>query len=249
LASVILILGKLCFAAIGVAVGARLAREGWSRGGMGLHGVALAAICVGGIGLAAIPIGQSLGDAPTGTGVVLTGECSMRAGMVLFCIFIWRTFRPEGLLGGLAAGACSALLIGTLVFDLLSQPSWVQYDYGLPGAQLNQLSMALPFAWSCLESGVLWGRARRRLALGLAEPAVVRRYLLWWSAMLCFVLICLLAMAAGEAREAGRNGLADAAQVTRGILFLGVTTLAWLGVFSSGRRTPASAAASSDTGS
>ena len=52
-------------------------------------------------------------------------------------------------------------------------------------------------------------------------------------------------MAAGEARDAGRNGLADAAQVTRGILFLGVTALAWLGVFSSGRKTPASAAAES----
>lgn len=243
MASVILILGKLCFAAIGVAVGARLAREGWSRGEMGLHGVALAAICVGGIGLAAIPIGQSLGDTPTGTGVALTGEWSMRAGMVLFCVFIWRTFRPEGLLGGCAAGGCAALLIGALVFDLRSQPSWAHYDYGLLSAQLNQLSVALPFAWSCLESGVLWGRARRRLALGLADPAVVRRYLFWWSAMLCFVLICLLAMAAGEAHDAGRNGLADAAQGARGILYLGVTALAWLGVFSSSRKTSASATA------
>ena len=245
----ILILGKLCFAAIGIAVGARLARQVRSRGEMGLDAVALAAICIGGIGLAAIPIGQSLGDTPTGTGVALTGEWSMRAGMVLFCVFIWRTFRPEGLPGACAAGGCVALLIGALVFDLLSQPSWAHYDYGLLSAQLNQLSMALPIAWSCLESGVLWGRARRRLALGLAEPAAVRRYLLWWSAMLCLLLICLLAMAAGEARDAGLNGLADAAQVTRGILFLGVTALAWLGVFSSGRKTPASVAASSDTDS
>jgi hypothetical protein len=244
LASAILILGKLCFAAIGIAVGARLARDLRSRGEMGLHAVALAAICIGGIGLAAIPIGQSLGDTATGTGVALTGEWAMRAGMVLFCVFIWRTFRPEGLLGGCAAGACAALLIGTLVFDLFSQPSWAHYDYGLLSAELNQLSMALPFAWSFVESGVLWGRARRRLALGLADPAVVRRYLLWWSAMLSLLLICLLATGAGEAREAGRNGLADAAQATRGILFLGLTALAWVGVFSSGRETPAPAAPS-----
>ena len=71
MASGVLILGKLCFAAIGIAVGARLARDLWSRGEVGLHAVALAAICVGGIGLAAIPIGQSLGDTATGTGVAL----------------------------------------------------------------------------------------------------------------------------------------------------------------------------------
>jgi hypothetical protein len=245
----ILILGKLCFAAIGVAVGARLAREARSQDGIGLHAVALAAVCIGGIGLAVIAIGEWLGDTPTGAGVVLTGEWSMRAGMVLFCVFIWRAFRPGGLLGGAAAGGCAALLIGALLFDILSQPSVAHYDYGLLSAQLCQLSIAVPFAWSCLESGVLWGRARRRLALGLADPAVVRRYLLWWCAMLCFVLICVLAIAAGEAHDAGRNGLADAAQAARGILYLAVTALAWLGVFSSTREEPASAAASSDAGS
>jgi hypothetical protein len=166
----------------------------------------------------------------------------MRAGMVLFSLFVWRTFRPEGLLGGAAAGGCAALLIGALVFDLLSQPSWAHYDYGLLSAELNQLSMALPFAWSCLESGALWRRARRRLVLGLADPAVVRRYLLWWAAMLCLVVICMLAIAAGGARHAGHDGLADTAQAIRGILFLGVSALAWLGVFSSARETPASAA-------
>jgi hypothetical protein len=235
----ILILGKLCFAAIGFAVGARLAGELRSQGGMGLHAVALAAICVGGIGLAAIPIGQSLGDTPMGTSVALSGEWLMRAGMVLFCVFVWRTFRPEGLLGAIAAGGCAALLIGALIFDLLSQPSWAHYDYGLPSAALNQLSMALPFAWSCLESAALWGRARRRLALGLADPAVVRRYLLWWCAMLCFAVICILAIAAGAARHAGHDGLADGAQATRGLLFLGVTALAWIGVFSSAGETSA----------
>ena len=245
----ILILGKLCFAAIGAAVGVRLAREARSQDAIGLHALALAAICVGGIGLAIIPIGQSLGDTPTGTGVALTGEWSMRAGMVLFCVFIWRTFRPEGLLGVAAAGGCAALLIGALVFDLLSQSSVAHYDYGLLSAQLSQLSIAVPFAWSCLESGLLWGRARRRLALGLADAAVVRRYLVWWFAMLCFVLICVLAMAAGEARDAGRNGLADATQAARGILYLVVAALAWLGVFSSARKAPAPAAASSDAGS
>jgi len=124
-----------------------------------------------------------------------------------------------------------------------------RYDYGLLSAQLCQLSIAVPFAWSCLESGLLWGRARRRLALGLADAAVVRRYLVWWFAMLCFVLICVLAMAAGEARDAGRNGLADATQAARGILYLVVAALAWLGVFSSARKAPAPAAASSDAGS
>jgi hypothetical protein len=241
LADGILILGKLCFAAIGAAVGVRLAREARGRGEMGLHAVALAAICVGGIGLAAIPIGQSLGATPAGTGIALAGEWAMRAGMVLFCVFVWRTFRPRGLLGGAAAGGCAALLIGALVFDLLSQPSWADYDYGLLSAQLNQLSMAAPFAWSCLESGVLWTRARRRLALGLADREVVRRYLLWFLAMLCFAVICILAMAAGEARNAGHDGLADAAHATRGILFLAVTAVTWVGVFSSPRETPASA--------
>jgi hypothetical protein len=245
----ILILGKLCFAAIAVAVGARLAREVRSQDGIGLHAVALAAICIGGIGIVLIAVGEWLGDTATGTGVVLAGECSMRAGVVLFCVFIWRTFRPEGVLGGAAAGGCAALVIGALWLDILSQPSVAHYDYGLPSAQLCQLSIAVPFAWSCLESGVLWSRARRRLALGLADPAVVQRYLLWWCAMLCFVLICLLALVAGEARDAGRDGLAGAAQAARGTLYLAVTALAWQGVFSSTRKAPTPAAAPSGAGS
>jgi len=226
MADAMLMIGKLAFAAIGIAVGARLAVTARHERALGLHTVALAAICLGGLGLLALPIGTMLAS----VGLVLAGEAAVRAGMLLLCVFIAGTFRP-GPAGMALAALCAAALVAAIVWDVRAQPSLIVYDYARPSSHANQLSIAVPFAWATAESVALWSRGRRRLRLGLIEPVLVRRYALWSVTTACFVGICLLAIASGIAGEAGARGLAEAAQALRGVLYLVITVCVGLGVF------------------
>lgn len=234
---VVLLLGKLSFALIGIAVGVKLAPAA-REDGLGLHTVALAAICIGGVGLLAMPAAKPLDSMP----LALLGELAVRAAMLLLCVFIAGTFRP-GPGGVVAALVCAALLISTLVWDLLAQASLLQYDYTQLSSHANQLSVAAPFAWSAAESGMLWSRARRRFALGLIDAILVNRYLLWCVTTGCFVGIALLAVASGLAQSAGATGGADLAQGGRGLLYLVITACVWRGLFSRhSREVPTSSA-------
>jgi len=225
MAGTILAIGKLSFAAIGVAVGTKLASDVRRHGGVGLHLVALAAISTGGLGMLGIALGELQGS----HAVVLSGEVGMRAGMLLLCVFVAGTFRP-GAVGVVLAGLCGACLLAASAWDVSAQRSLVAYDYGMPSSHANQLSIAMPFAWSMLESALLWVRGRRRLAFGLAAPALVERYLLWTVTTACFVVVCLLAMLAGEAQAAGRAALADGAHALRGLLYLVISAAVWRGI-------------------
>ena len=240
----LLVVGKLCFAVVAVAVGWKLAselrREG---GGLGLHALALAAIAIGGVGLIAIPIGQAMASSP----LAFAGELGMQAGMVLLSVFVWRTFRAQGSLGAVAALTCIATLVGTFAWDVAAQASLIDYDAVLPSSHAYQVGVALPFLWSCVESAVLWSRGRRRLALGLADPEVVSRYLLWAFVTACFVSICILAILAALAHAAGEASLSGAAQGLRGLLYLAISVGIWRGVVarrkSGSEHEPAGAAA------
>lgn len=216
------VIGKIAFAAIGVAVGWQLAAEVRRGESPGPHRVALAALSVGGLGLVAMPLADALGSEALSLG----GEVAVRIALLLLCLFIARTFRP-GALGLAGAAACGLLLLATLAWDVAAQPALTRYDYARPSSHASQLSAAIPFAWSALESGVLWRRARRRLRIGLGEPVLAERFLLWSLATACFVAISLLAIAAGEAEAAGLAERADRIHGVRGLLYLTISGLVW----------------------
>jgi hypothetical protein len=200
--------------------------QGRRHGGFGLHTVALAAICLGGAGLLALPAARAF-ESPA---LVLAGEAAIRVAMVLLCLFIAGTFRP-GPVGAACACACALLLVAAVVWDVLAQPSLLHYDYTRVTSHANQLSIAIPFAWSSAESVVLWQRARRRLALGLCEPGVVERYLLWSATTACFVLVCMFAIASGVAESVGSKLGAELAQAMRGLLYVAISVCVWRGIF------------------
>jgi hypothetical protein len=225
MAATCLAIGKLVFAAMGIAVGIRLAGTARRQGFLGLHSVALAAICAGGLGLLALALAEVWQSLPLN----IAGEAAVRGGMLLLCVFISRTFRPSRA-GHAGALLCSVFLVGAIVWDLLSQ-SQARYDYTLASSHANQLSIAIPFLWATVESALLWSRGRRQLQLGLVDGGVVRRYLLWCMATACFVGICGLAILAGLAREAGFGLTAEVAHALRGVLYLALTTAIGMGLF------------------
>ncbi len=218
--------GKLVFAVMGVAVGFRLAGTMREQGAWGLHTVALAAICVGGIGLLLMPLADIVGS----FAILVAAEAGIRIGMLLLCVFIAGTFRPTPI-GWLGAALAGLFLVASIVWDLRSQTLGVAYDYSLASSNANQLSIAVPFAWATVESLLLWRSARRRLELGLATPALVRGYGLWAITTACFVGICVLAIAGGLFAAAGLTLGADLAHAMRGVLYFVLTAAIWLGLF------------------
>jgi hypothetical protein len=155
----------------------------------------------------------------------------MRLGMLGLCLFVRKVFHPEGVGGALGVLGCGATMAAALAWDWPAQPEVAHYDDTLPSAMAVQLSLALPFAWSAVETGRHWSRSRRRLALGLVDPLVCHRVALWCLATVAFVGICGFAVAAGGLRAAGLEGGAALATAIRGILYLCVVGAVWLGLF------------------
>jgi hypothetical protein len=231
MAETLLMIGKSCFAAIGLLVGARLLWTAFAERRLGLPALVSGAIFIGGLGLVLIPVGMSMGDSRLGWWTTMVGEFSERAGMILLALFVRQVFRPKQAIGWIGLVVCTLALGGTLIWDLLSQHTWWRYDISLPSAYASQLAIALPLAWSSIESFVCWRRLRRRAAIGLGEPVACNRFALWTVATSSFVGICLLAIAAGQATQAGATGLASAAQIGRAVLFMLISVAVWLGMF------------------
>jgi hypothetical protein len=104
-------------------------------------------------------------------------------GMGCLLVFTVRTFRPDaGWARGVAWGA-AALLAGGALGVGLTEGYRVRV---LPGAAywLVLAVRQLVFLWVAAESLRYWGLLRRRLQLGLADPLVANRFLLWgaWAA-------------------------------------------------------------------
>lgn len=238
MSGVILTAGKLVFAAMGIAVGFKLAGTLRERGAFGLHTVALGAICTGGVGLLLMPLAQWLGSIPLNW----LAEAGVRAGMLLLCVFIAGTFRPNAV-GWIAAALAGTFLVAAIAIDLRTQGALAHYDYTSWTSHANQLSIAIPFVWATLESATLYLRGRRRLQLGLADPVVVHGYLLWAITCASFVGICTLAIAGGLLSAAGHEGVAGYAHGLRGVLYFVLTTAIWLGLFRKAPQPGARAAA------
>jgi len=98
-------------------------------------------------------------------------------------MFTWRTFRPDSAMARAAVVAVGATLLGTFAAigigdhftpHVLPGPSyWISFAARVSGV-----------VWMSIESFRYGALLRRRLRLGLAEPLVANRFLLWgaWAA-------------------------------------------------------------------
>jgi hypothetical protein len=114
-------------------------------------------------------------------GVLAVSNGAIRATAVLTALFTWRVFRP-GRTGAALTGALSAVLLVAYVafpapWVLASTPA--EWRWSL----VTAIARSVAFAWAAGEPLAEWRRARRRAALGLAEPAAVQRLLLWGLAI------------------------------------------------------------------
>jgi hypothetical protein len=226
----VLWLGKLLFAVGGLAAGIGVLRASQPGVRLGTHALGVGAIFIGGIGVGLIPLAERLPDSLEGFSIWLSAESLMRTGLAILGFFLWRVFRPRSRVALTGAVGCVALLFATLAWDQAAQPRWWEYDYSLASACAVQLSFALPFAWSAVETAFEWRRSRRRVALGLGDPEASHRFLLWSIATSSFVGICLLAMVVGWLAAHGRVEVAAGARLVRGLLYIVIVGSLWLGL-------------------
>jgi hypothetical protein len=156
-----------------VALAARTRRLPELLIGLGILGIG--PLAMGSMLLAAALVGSAPGAA---RGITAFAFVAIALGATAACVFNWKVFRPEQpstriwvyLTGALFAAALAGEAALTGFADPL-RPG--------PGGLFVSTLTAANLLWGAGESLLYWRLMRRRLRLGLADPLVTNRFLLW----------------------------------------------------------------------
>ena len=136
------------------------------------------------LGLLCILIGNPAASSgmPPETGLLLLriGMSLLAAGISCTYVFVWQTFR----VGSSLARNLSLLAIACIAASLW--PVWAQPVQTAMVSPLYYAGDAVRLAgmtWGCVEALRYYAAMRRRSKLGLADPVVTNRFMLWGAAM------------------------------------------------------------------
>jgi hypothetical protein len=199
------ILALACMALCGGVAGVRLFALGLRTRqqpelliGLGLLSVALLGGPLAAVGRLPALLGTPLGD-----DVFALGLAATQLGIALFAAFTWRVFRPDALWATLAllviAGALGAEWLGLLEASARGRTMEEILPNTRPFAIAIVATLGLVFAWSGAEALAHWARMRRQLALGLGDPVVANRFLLWALSGFATVVLCAVLAASMRA--------------------------------------------------
>ncbi|MCL4685112.1 hypothetical protein KJ059_10215 [Myxococcota bacterium] len=170
--------GFALFVLSSLIVGARLLLLARRTGEVPELAIGVALVAGGGLSFPLLIGALLVGDrsSPVATFAIIVGTFCGHLGAASLALAVRHIFRPtEPWARVLQLG-----LTGVLVMALAARAS-DPAEIPLPGyvfwpGMLGSLSI---YAWSAAESFRLWSLMRRRVALGLANPALARRFLLW----------------------------------------------------------------------
>ncbi len=122
---------------------------------------------------------QALSD-ETRTALMIAAHVLMVLGIGCMGVFTWRVFRPESVSARRAVTALGLALAGCFVWQGVSPgySAGALAKEGLAIVAINALA-GLAMGWTATEALRYAALLRRRLPLGLADPAVARQVLLW----------------------------------------------------------------------
>jgi hypothetical protein len=153
-------------------------------------------------------------------------------GISCFFVFTVHVFRPNALWAHTLAGAAIACMAMACVANLASlavaQSHLPSYEVTWGWSGVFNAMCILCFGWMGLEGLAEWWRSRRRLALGLSDPVVSNRLLMWGvfgisTMSLCLLLLTLLLLH----QPTARNPVAQLAQTFFGLVSSGAAALAF----------------------
>jgi hypothetical protein len=115
---------------------------------------------------------------PLGDALAIFSRIGIAASVLCMIAFTRVAFRPDG---G-AARVVTWLLVGALLAGFFGSGlagDWVGLRSDLAWIWLEAFGVALAYAWATLEPARYHLLMRRRVKLGLAEPLVAKRFMLW----------------------------------------------------------------------
>ena len=178
-------IGFLAFFFVSLAVGVRLVLL-WRRTralpelliGIGVLGIG--PIGFGGMMLASLLVarGAAPADSLAPRALFALATATIYLGVLAKCVFNWRVYRPQAALPALVTGAIGLALV------VLYAHAGVARGFAparlVDGWTLAQSALQVgALLWGAGEALRYWQLMRRRLALGLADPVVTNRFLLW----------------------------------------------------------------------
>jgi hypothetical protein len=164
-------LASLAIGARLVALAARTRRQPELLIGMGILGIGPTAL--GSMMAAAALAGTTSGRALTGLAYM-----AIAVGSTAACVFNWRVFRPDGPWARIWVRATPVLYAVAIATEGATTGFANPLQPGPAGLAVSTLC-ATNLLWGAGESLRYWLLMRRRLRLGLADPLVTNRFLLW----------------------------------------------------------------------
>ena len=115
---------------------------------------------------------------PVARALLAFAVLGMAIGAAAAYVFTWKTFRPErGFAKAIVVAGCACLALGYATEAIFE--GFAPVMFAGPGHWLGWLGRTLAMVGITFESFRYWRMLRRRLRLGLADPVVTNRFLLW----------------------------------------------------------------------
>jgi len=139
--------------------------------------VGIGVLGIGPVGFGLSVIGQHLVGGGLAPAVRATALLAVGAGTVAQFTFIWRVYHPQSRLTMGIVGVTALVTLLCFAASVSSGSTGMQ-DVTLANATRSWLLIAC-LLWGSAEAIRYWRMMQRRKALGLADPVVTARFLLW----------------------------------------------------------------------
>ena len=173
-------LGFGAFFVSSLAIGIRLVWLARRNRGLPELLIGLGILGIGPAGFAMTVFALLLGEARPGLvfAALVTAQLAITAGAVAAYVFTWKVFRRE------SRWARAAVLAAAAGFAVAFSGRLAAGSYVLPlrldaWSHLSSANLIACMLWGSFESLRYHARMRRRVRLGLADPVIANRFLLW----------------------------------------------------------------------
>ena len=171
-------LGFGAFFVTSLAVGLRLVALWWRTRRAPELLIGLGVLGIGPVGFGLQACAVALWRYPQAEALATAGAAAGAVGLWAKLVFNWSVYRR----GSRFAAVALFLLCAGVAAQLLVQPflgSFLDAARDLEMTALRGGLQVLALGWGAAEALLYWVRMRRRLRLGLADPVVTNRFLLW----------------------------------------------------------------------
>jgi hypothetical protein len=173
-------LGFGAFFVSSLAIGLRLVWLARRNRGLPELLIGLGILGIGPAGFALMVFAMLLGEARPGLVVatLATAQLAIAGGAVAAYVFNWTVFRRD------SAFARAAVVVAAVLFAVTFAGRFATHSYTLPlrldlWQHLSSANVIVCLLWGSFESLRYHALMRRRVRLGLADPVVANRFLLW----------------------------------------------------------------------